>query len=73
MIFLVILTLTRDIQTASSAGALCKRKPVPGNRGLKWGIDMFGVRSEKGYRFSGLGLKRGTKNHTFLSEIGSGF
>ena len=26
-------------------------------------------RSEKGYRFSGLGLKRGMKNHTFWSEI----
>ena len=36
-IFLVILTSTRDIQTASS-GALCKRKPIPGNR--------FRVRSE---------------------------
>ena len=30
-------------------------------------------RSKMGYRFSGSGLKRGLKNHTFWSEIGSGF
>ena len=29
--------------------------------------------SEMGYRLSGSGLKRGLKNHIFLSGIGSGF
>ena len=31
------------------------------------------TRSEMGCRFSGSGMKRGMKNHIFLSEIGLGF
>ena len=46
---------------------------VVGGGAAKAFLPFLSERSEKGYRFSGSGLKRGMKNNIFLSEIGSGF